>query len=144
MQSSTSFITTYYQTAAGILQVLSTQQGIFQAQFVEKFDRNRYTLEPITNLVVTNLVLMGTPFQNQVWRAALEIPAGQTTTYQAIAHRIGKPKAYRAVANALAANKIAYIVPCHRVIRQKGDMSGYAWGVDRKQALLAAEKKLAL
>ncbi|AEK63065.1 methylated-DNA--[protein]-cysteine S-methyltransferase [Collimonas fungivorans] len=81
----------------------------------------------------------GTSFQQQVWQALLEIPAGATASYQDIANRLGKPDAVRAVAGACAANLLALAIPCHRVIRQDGDISGYRWGVQRKQALLQRE-----
>jgi len=81
----------------------------------------------------------GTPFQQQVWSALRQIPAGQTATYQALAERIGAPRAVRAVAGACAANPIAVLIPCHRVLRSDGGLSGYRWGVERKRALLDAE-----
>jgi AraC family transcriptional regulator of adaptative response/methylated-DNA-[protein]-cysteine methyltransferase len=70
-----------------------------------------------------------------------EIPAGRTASYTEIAERIGAPKSARAVAAACAANKIAVAIPCHRVVRNDGALSGYRWGVDRKRALLKAEAK---
>ncbi|WP_061541155.1 methylated-DNA--[protein]-cysteine S-methyltransferase [Collimonas fungivorans] len=83
----------------------------------------------------------GTSFQQQVWQALLEIPSGATASYQDIAKRLGKPDAVRAVAGACAANLLALAIPCHRVIRQDGDISGYRWGVQRKQALLQREAR---
>lgn len=85
------------------------------------------------------LDLQGTAFQRQVWQALREIPAGSTLSYQALAARIGRPKATRAVAGACAANRLAVVVPCHRVIRQDGALSGYRWGAARKRQLLARE-----
>lgn len=87
------------------------------------------------------LDVRGTAFQQRVWRALTEIPAGQTASYMEIAEWIGAPKAVRAVAAACAANKIAVAIPCHRVVRNDGALSGYRWGVDRKRALLEAEAK---
>ncbi len=81
----------------------------------------------------------GTEFQHRVWRALREIPAGVTATYTDIASRIGAPRAVRAVAQACAANALAVAIPCHRVVRSDGGLSGYRWGVERKQALLERE-----
>ena len=86
------------------------------------------------------LDVRGTAFQQKVWRALRKIPVGRTATYSDIARRIGAPKAVRAVAGACAANHIAVAIPCHRVIRTDGDLSGYRWGVDRKRALLDRER----
>ncbi len=85
------------------------------------------------------LDLRGTPFQQRVWQALREIPPGATATYAGIARSIGAEKATRAVAAACAANPIAIAVPCHRVIRSDGGLSGYRWGDCRKRALLARE-----
>ncbi|SRR5712692_1332830 len=85
------------------------------------------------------LDVRGTAFQQRVWQALQEIPAGQTVSYAEIARRIGAPKATRAVAGACAANKLAVAIPCHRVVRNDGSLSGYAWGVERKRALLDRE-----
>ncbi|MGA2549978.1 MAG: bifunctional DNA-binding transcriptional regulator/O6-methylguanine-DNA methyltransferase Ada [Burkholderiaceae bacterium] len=85
------------------------------------------------------LDLRGTAFQQRVWQALRQIPVGATTSYSAIAQAIGAPKAARAVALACAANPIAVAVPCHRVVRQDGALSGYRWGVERKSALLKRE-----
>ena len=81
----------------------------------------------------------GTEFQKRVWRALREIPAGVTASYADIAKTIGEPKASRAVAQACGANPIAVAIPCHRVVRNDGSLSGYRWGADRKRALLARE-----
>jgi AraC family transcriptional regulator of adaptative response/methylated-DNA-[protein]-cysteine methyltransferase len=89
------------------------------------------------------LDVRGTVFQERVWRALTEIPAGQTASYADIARRIGAPKSVRAVAAACAANKIAVAIPCHRVVKNDGALSGYRWGVERKRALLKAEAKRA-
>jgi AraC family transcriptional regulator of adaptative response/methylated-DNA-[protein]-cysteine methyltransferase len=87
------------------------------------------------------LDLRGTAFQLRVWKALQEIPAGRTATYAEIAARLGEPKAVRAVAGACAANKIAVAIPCHRVVRTGGGLSGYRWGVERKRELLDREAK---
>ena len=87
------------------------------------------------------LDVRGTAFQHRVWQALRDIPAGTTATYSEIAKRIGMSKAMRAVAAACAANKIAVAIPCHRVVRNDGSLSGYRWGVERKRALIARETK---
>ncbi len=86
------------------------------------------------------LDVQGTAFQRRVWQALREIPAGRTATYSEIAGRIGAPGAARAVAGACAANPLAVAIPCHRVVRTDGSLSGYRWGVERKQALLEREQ----
>ncbi len=85
------------------------------------------------------LALRGTAFQQRVWAALRDIPAGETASYAQVAARIGAATSMRAVAGACAANPIAVIVPCHRVIRSDGALSGYAGGVHRKRELLARE-----
>jgi AraC family transcriptional regulator of adaptative response/methylated-DNA-[protein]-cysteine methyltransferase len=81
----------------------------------------------------------GTEFQQRVWRALRGIPSGQTASYADIARRIDAPKSFRAVAQACGANPIALAIPCHRVVRNDGALSGYRWGVARKRALLERE-----
>ena len=85
------------------------------------------------------LDIRGTAFQQRVWQALRQIPPGTTASYGEIASRIGAPKAVRAVAQACAANPLAVAIPCHRVVRTGGDLSGYRWGVERKRALLDRE-----
>ena len=85
------------------------------------------------------LDVRGTAFQQRVWLALKAIPAGQTASYAEVARRIGDLKAVRAVAGACAANAIAVAIPCHRVVRTDGALSGYRWGVERKAALLKLE-----
>ena len=85
------------------------------------------------------LDVRGTAFQERVWKALQEIPAGATVSYAEIARRIGAPKSVRAVAGACAANNLAVAIPCHRVVRNDGALSGYAWGVERKRALIDRE-----
>ncbi|WP_149196283.1 bifunctional DNA-binding transcriptional regulator/O6-methylguanine-DNA methyltransferase Ada [Luteimonas suaedae] len=85
------------------------------------------------------LDIRGTAFQQRVWQALRDIPAGRTATYAEVARRIGTPKSVRAVAGACAANALAVAIPCHRVVRSDGALSGYRWGVERKRALLERE-----
>ena len=89
------------------------------------------------------LDIRGTAFQARVWRALQKIPLGRTATYTEIARQLGQPTAVRAVAQACAANNLALLVPCHRVVRTDGDLAGYRWGVERKQALIDRERKAA-
>lgn len=85
------------------------------------------------------LDVRGTAFQQRVWQALRKIPAGTTVSYTELANRLGMPKAVRAVASACAANKIAVAIPCHRVVRNDGGLSGYRWGVERKATLIKRE-----
>ncbi len=85
------------------------------------------------------LDMRGTVFQQQVWRFLTSLQAGEQLSYSELAERIGKPRAVRAVASACAANRIAVLVPCHRVLRTDGGLGGYRWGLERKRRLLAAE-----
>lgn len=88
------------------------------------------------------LDIQGTVFQERVWRALRDIPLGSTVSYTDIAEQLGSPKAVRAVAQACAANRLAIVIPCHRVVKRDGQLSGYRWGVARKEALILREKKL--
>jgi AraC family transcriptional regulator of adaptative response/methylated-DNA-[protein]-cysteine methyltransferase len=85
------------------------------------------------------LDVRGTAFQHRVWQALRQIPAGSTFSYADLAKQVGAPKSVRAVAQACAANEIAVAIPCHRVVRKDGAISGYRWGVERKRALLRKE-----
>lgn len=85
------------------------------------------------------LHIKGTNFQIQTWRALLKIPIGQMTTYQGLATAMGRPTAARAVGNAVGKNPVGYLIPCHRVIRESGQLGGYRWGVDRKSVILGWE-----
>lgn len=91
---------------------------------------------PVTRVSVS---VSGTPFQRAVWRALLEVPRGSLTSYGRVAMAVGAPGAARAVGAACRANRVALLVPCHRVIRESGELSGYRWGMDRKLRLLAGE-----
>lgn len=97
------------------------------------------TLQGHSPHVEFTLALQGTAFQARVWAALRAIPRGQTRTYGQLATDLGVPKAVRAVAQACAANPVAVLVPCHRVLGADGLLTGYRWGVARKQALLNAE-----
>ena len=98
-------------------------------------------LNGATQTVEVPLDVRGTDFQWKVWQALRNIPHGETRSYAQVAACLGEPKAVRAVARACASNEVALIVPCHRVVRSDGSLSGYRWGVDRKQSLLDWEKQ---
>ena len=89
------------------------------------------------------LEIQGTAFQEQVWRALRMIPSGETRSYKDVAAMVGRPAAVRAVAGACASNKLAVAIPCHRVVRSDGGLSGYRWGAERKEKLLEREKQAA-
>jgi len=98
------------------------------------FDRNNSVSPPPA------LLLYGTPFQIAVWRALLDIPAGATVSYGGLAASLGRPGASRAVGTAAGANRIAWLIPCHRVLRADGATGGYRWGTGRKRAMLEWEE----
>lgn len=95
---------------------------------------------PLKNIPLS---FSGTSFQTRVWQALCTIPLGSTASYLDVAHQIGCPTGARAIARACATNPIAVLIPCHRVIRNDGKLSGYEWGIDRKQKLLAWELQIA-
>jgi AraC family transcriptional regulator of adaptative response/methylated-DNA-[protein]-cysteine methyltransferase len=92
------------------------------------------------NQVGLPLDVAGSAFQWQVWEALRRIPVGETRSYQAIAQELGRPTAARAVARACASNHLALVIPCHRAVRENGELGGYRWGVDRKRWLLEQER----
>ena len=97
--------------------------------------------DPLSGGFALPLDIRGTAFQRRVWTALREIPAGTTTTYSALAERLGAPRAVRAVAGACAANKLAVAIPCHRVVAADGGLAGYRWGVERKRRLIERERR---
>jgi AraC family transcriptional regulator of adaptative response/methylated-DNA-[protein]-cysteine methyltransferase len=98
-------------------------------------------IEGEASLARIPLDIRGTVFQRRVWEALRRIPRGETRTYGDIARAIGKPRAVRAVGSACGANPVALVVPCHRAVRSDGGVGGYAWGISRKERLLALEKR---
>jgi AraC family transcriptional regulator of adaptative response/methylated-DNA-[protein]-cysteine methyltransferase len=86
------------------------------------------------------LHVRGTAFQRKVWEALQRIPRGVTRSYAQIARELGQPAAARAVAQACASNRLALVIPCHRVVREDGGLGGYRWGIERKRALLERER----
>jgi AraC family transcriptional regulator, regulatory protein of adaptative response / methylated-DNA-[protein]-cysteine methyltransferase len=87
------------------------------------------------------LDVQGTAFQMRVWEELRRIPRGETVSYKKLAARIGRPTAYRAVANACGSNPVAVLTPCHRVVRNNGELGGYRWGIERKRSLLEKERE---
>jgi AraC family transcriptional regulator of adaptative response/methylated-DNA-[protein]-cysteine methyltransferase len=109
--------------------------GAAAATLARVFARGSRPAQPLSVLV------RGTNFQIQVWRALLEIPRGTATTYLGVARQIGRPTATRAVAGAVAANRVGILIPCHRVLRHDGRLGGYRWGETRKLAALLWESR---
>ncbi len=110
------------------------------SKWVQAIVRNVAGLNPELDLPTD---VVATAFQRRVWEALRAIPSGITRTYSEIARSIGRPSATRAVARACATNPTSIVVPCHRVIRTDGALGGYRWGLERKQALLSRERRLA-
>jgi AraC family transcriptional regulator of adaptative response/methylated-DNA-[protein]-cysteine methyltransferase len=126
---------------------------LFQRMPGAEFAENRHRInlivkrifrpEPPKHASPFNLHLKGTNFQVNVWKALLRIPAGWVVSYQDIAAYLGRPKAFRAVANAVALNPVGYLIPCHRVIAKSGKIHQYRWGSTRKKALIGWEAAMA-
>lgn len=112
------------------------------AAFTQLADAVVDYIEHPTARVPFPLDIRGTEFQRRVWAAMRAVPAGETASYSEIARRIGAPRAMRAVGTACGANPLAIVIPCHRILRADGDMSGYRWSVTRKRALLKREGAL--
>ncbi len=113
------------------------------SRFIEDAEATRglaaAAFSPQTNGAPLRLFAKGTPFQIQVWRALMRVPSGTATSYGELAAELGHRDSARAVAGACSANRIAVLIPCHRVIRETGALGGYRWGTERKQAVLAWE-----
>lgn len=121
-----------------------------QASLIDEGRRAQFHLQDVLRFIDSPRVNLsfpldprGTPFQRRVWQALRGVSAGTTVSYAELARRIGAPGSSRAVAGACAANPIAVVIPCHRAIRSNGGLSGYRWGIERKQALLARERQTA-
>ncbi|MEG4069078.1 methylated-DNA--[protein]-cysteine S-methyltransferase [Microcoleus sp. Pol11C2] len=98
-----------------------------------------FNSETLSEQKPLTLLVKGTNFQIQVWRALLKLPFGAIATYQTIAQMVARPTAARAVGNAIGNNPIGYLIPCHRVIRESGELGGYGWGIERKTVMLGWE-----
>lgn len=123
----------------------SLQNKLTSATFIE----NNNTIQLLANKVFSiknehnfELFIHGTPFQIQVWHTLLQIPLGKLISYESLAQQAGYPKAVRAVASAVANNPVAYLIPCHRIIRKNGDIGNYRWGKETKKAILKWETEL--
>ncbi len=135
----------FHETPFGECFIAITERGICAMAFVDEGSRNEQLILLAKKwhfaLIREKLPLLvqGTNFQIKVWEALLTIPQGAVTTYQQIAESIGNPKAVRAVGTAVGDNPIAYLIPCHRVIRKEGILGEYRWGSTRKKALVGWE-----
>ncbi len=159
---------TTFSSPLGRLLIAATRRGLcsvklgasaaeLRERLAEEFSRaalvdDSETLEPLRERILAfldgdgtlarvPLDIRGTVFQRKVWDALRSIPRGETRSYGEIARAIGAPKAVRAVGSACGANPVALVIPCHRALRADGSLGGYAWGVERKQKLLAIEKR---
>ena len=113
-----------------------------KVDFIRNDDKaSRLIRQIFENGKIPTINLIGTEFQVSIWKALQAIPKGTTTTYAQIAEAIGRPKTVRAVGTAIGANPIAYLIPCHRVIRSDGSLGGFRWGLECKKAMLEWEKK---
>ncbi len=159
------------ETQLGPMMAVSDDDGLYLLEFVDKHGLERElerfkfrtkadivlgTTGPIKSITLelkayfdglltefkTSLHVLGSPFQKLAWEALMRIPYGQTRTYAAQSEAIGKPSAYRAVANANGANRMAIVIPCHRVINTNGALGGYSAGLARKQWLIDHERSL--
>jgi AraC family transcriptional regulator, regulatory protein of adaptative response / methylated-DNA-[protein]-cysteine methyltransferase len=112
-----------------------------QDSLQDDLDKVRDFIDSADGAVTLEIDAEGSAFQQRVWKLLREIPAGSTLSYSQVAERLGRPSAARAVASACAANKHAVVIPCHRVVRGDGSVSGYRWGADRKRRLLLKESR---
>lgn len=108
-----------------------------QGEWVQDNASAQLTWQKIVNKIPVDAIVLGTPFQKNVWQALLDLHAGETLSYQQLAVRLEKPKAVRAVANAVGANPISILIPCHQIVRNDGKLGGYRWGLDMKEMLLS-------
>lgn len=148
-------------TFRGICKISFLSENILQQPFNElvtewpdaKFDENNFSAQNITDRIFEHytapnakqgkplsLYVKGTNFQINVWKALLKLQKGELASYQQIAQSLQKPQASRAVGTAIGKNPVGLLIPCHRVIRQSGELGGYRWGLNRKHALLACEQ----
>jgi AraC family transcriptional regulator of adaptative response/methylated-DNA-[protein]-cysteine methyltransferase len=132
--------TTDEQTAAQRLRLAWENAEIIRDEQATQSLRDLiFNSETLSEQKPLTLLVKGTNFQIQVWRALLKLPFGAIATYQTIAQLVARPTAARAVGNAIGNNPIGYLIPCHRVIRESGELGGYGWGVERKTVMLGWE-----
>ncbi|MEG4084065.1 methylated-DNA--[protein]-cysteine S-methyltransferase [Microcoleus sp. POL10_C6] len=132
--------TTDEQTAEQRLQLTWKKAEIIRDEQATQSLRDLiFTSETLSEQKSLTLLVKGTNFQIQVWRALLQLPFGAIATYQTIAQMVARPTAARAVGNAIGNNPIGYLIPCHRVIRESGELGGYGWGRERKTVMLGWE-----
>jgi methylated-DNA-[protein]-cysteine S-methyltransferase len=144
----------YYGSEIGLIEIIGTEEGILSLDFLEEGSMDNSEIHPCLEKCLEqldeyfrgtrrdfslNMILQGTVFQKNVWSQLMKIPFGETVSYKYIASSIGNTKAVRAVGNANGKNRIAIIIPCHRVIGSNGTLVGYASGVWRKEWLLKHE-----
>ncbi len=147
----------YYQSEIGLLEIVGAEEGIKSVSFVDDGAVDNFEIQPCLKECVAQLdqyfkgqrqefslklALSGSTFQKKVWRQLTKIPYGKTVSYLDIAKSIGQKKAVRAVGNANGRNNIAIIIPCHRVIGSRGQLTGYGGGLWRKEWLLKHENAL--
>ncbi len=145
----------YYSSEIGDIKIIGGENKIFSIDFIEKKPTANTEIPPYLEECIEQLddyfrgerkifsmklTLQGTDFQKKVWNQLIKIPYGEISSYKDIALKIGNPNASRAVGNANRKNKLAIIVPCHRVIGSNGSLTGYASGIWRKEWLLKHEK----
>ncbi len=148
-----------YKSPIGWIDIIAEENRISSASFSEAAPSSGSTFSPTLPVLTRTIKLLdlyfaggpidfaelsvqlayGTDFQQHVWKTIREIPHGEVRSYQWIADRIGQPKSVRAVGNAVGANPVSILIPCHRVIRSNGALGGYGGGLDRKRQLLALE-----
>lgn len=143
-----SFPTLYYGTDGEWLVVMTPDEQICAltlktfpgaSRILERYQKHALIEKTIHLKKQLPCLLVGTPFQQQVWSALLKIPRGRVVTYQDLANTLNRPKAVRAIGNAVGANPISPLIPCHRVIASNGGFGGYYWGLEAKRALLQEE-----
>ena len=148
-----------YKSPIGWIDIIAEENCISSASFSEVAPSSEPTFPPTHPVLARTIKLLdiyfaggpidfseisvqlayGTEFQQHVWKAIREIPHGEVRSYQWIADRIGRPKSARSIGNAVGANPVSILIPCHRVIRSNGALGGYGGGLDRKRQLLALE-----